>query len=225
MYIEDIARLAKVSVSTVSKVVNGKDQGINPKTRERVLAVVKEYNYTPYSSVRNSRGQKMFLLGFLSTGSPQMLELLAGVQQIAHEHNYGVIVCDSGGELERERKYLTMLCRSKVDGVLWEKADENAGEPEQELRGQNIPYYLLGCRTSGQDQRLSIDYSRWGCDAAQKLLEAGHRDIGCIIRSERASDRYFVRGFRRCLFENQIFFDENKNIIEASRLGREIFSH
>jgi ribokinase len=224
MRIEDIACLAKVSISTVSKVVNGKDQGINPKTRERVLAIVKEYNYTPYSSVRNNQGQKMFLLGFLSTGSPQMLDLLAGVQQSAHKHNYGVIVCDSGGNMERERKHLTLLCRSKVDGVLWEKADEDADEPEQELRGQGIPFYLLGYRPSGQDPRLSIDYSRWGCSAAQKLLDAGHRNIGCVIRSEKASDRPFLQGFRRCLSEKRLFSDDPKCVIEASELGKDIFS-
>jgi ribokinase len=222
MHIGDIARLANVSISTVSKVVNGKDQGINPKTRERVLTVVKEYSYTPYSSVRNNHGQKMFLLGFLSTGSPQMLDLLAGVQQSAQKHNYGVIVCDSGGDLEREKKYLTILCRSKVDGVLWEKADKNTDEPEQELQSHDIPFYLLGYQPSGQDERLSINYFHWGYSAAKRLIDAGHHNIGCVIHLGRAEAEPFIQGFRHCLFESQIVSDEKNCIIDASDLSKEI---
>ena len=47
MTINEIAKLAGVSASTVSKIINNKDQSINPETRERVLRIVKEYNYTP----------------------------------------------------------------------------------------------------------------------------------------------------------------------------------
>ena len=53
MTIKEIAELAGVSISTVSKIVNNKDQYINPATRERVLRIVKEYNYTPYGMVKN----------------------------------------------------------------------------------------------------------------------------------------------------------------------------
>lgn len=53
MTIKEIAGLAGVSISTVSKIINNKDQDINPETRKRVLKIVKEYNYTPYGTVRN----------------------------------------------------------------------------------------------------------------------------------------------------------------------------
>ena len=49
MNIKEIAKLAGVSVSTVSKIVNQKDESISKETRERVLKIVKEYNYTPYA--------------------------------------------------------------------------------------------------------------------------------------------------------------------------------
>ena len=48
MTIKEIANLAGVSISTVSKIINNKDQNINPETRSRVLKIVKDYNYTPY---------------------------------------------------------------------------------------------------------------------------------------------------------------------------------
>ena len=51
MNIKDIAKLAGVSASTVSKIINNKDQTISKETRERVLKIVPDYNYTPYSAI------------------------------------------------------------------------------------------------------------------------------------------------------------------------------
>ncbi|MFQ7549916.1 MAG: LacI family DNA-binding transcriptional regulator [Blautia marasmi] len=65
MTIKEIASLAGVSISTVSKIVNNKDENINPETRSRVLKIVKEYNYTPYGMVKNISSAKSFLLGVL----------------------------------------------------------------------------------------------------------------------------------------------------------------
>ena len=64
MNIRDLARLAGVSPSTVSKVINGKDNSISAATRERVLNLVKEYNYQAYSAAMDS-GSKSFILGVL----------------------------------------------------------------------------------------------------------------------------------------------------------------
>jgi len=63
--ISDIAALANVSVSTVSKIINGKDKGIRDETRERVLKIVKEYRYKPYDFIKKNAGSKNFLLGLV----------------------------------------------------------------------------------------------------------------------------------------------------------------
>lgn len=65
MTINEIAKLAGVSASTVSKIINNKDQSINPETRERVLRIVKEYNYTPYGMIKSTSQAKTFLLAVL----------------------------------------------------------------------------------------------------------------------------------------------------------------
>ena len=65
MTIKEIAQLAGVSISTVSKIVNGKDANINTETRNRVLKIVKEYNYTPYGTVKNTSDARSFILGVL----------------------------------------------------------------------------------------------------------------------------------------------------------------
>ncbi len=65
MTIKEIAKLADVSVSTVSKVINDKADNINPQTRSRVLKIVKEYNFTPYGTVKSVSRAKKFMLGVL----------------------------------------------------------------------------------------------------------------------------------------------------------------
>ena len=60
MTIKEIAGLAGVSISTVSKIVNSKDENINAETRNRVLKIVKEYNYTPYSSAKIASQNPVF---------------------------------------------------------------------------------------------------------------------------------------------------------------------
>ena len=65
MKIKDIANLAGVSIATVSKIINNKDNSINPKTREKVLEIVKKYNYTPYSAVKQSQDKHSLTLAVI----------------------------------------------------------------------------------------------------------------------------------------------------------------
>lgn len=65
MTIKEIAALAGVSVSTVSKIMNGKDGNINPATRNRVLKIAKEHHYEPYSMIKNITAPRKFVIGLL----------------------------------------------------------------------------------------------------------------------------------------------------------------
>ena len=65
MTITEIANVAGVSISTVSKIVNNKAENINIETRNRVLKIVKEYNYTPYGAAKSLSNAKTFLIGVL----------------------------------------------------------------------------------------------------------------------------------------------------------------
>ena len=75
MTIKEIAALAGVSISTVSKIMNHKDASISPETRERVLRIVKEFNYTPYSGVAASADPDPFVIGVLVRSAETNLAL------------------------------------------------------------------------------------------------------------------------------------------------------
>ena len=107
MTIKEIAQLAGVSISTVSKIVNNKDQNIHPETRSRVLKIVKEYNYTPYGTVKNLSNAKSFLLAVLLRSSDFSPLLLNGILETAQEHGYNVLLFDSQADLQTELKHIT----------------------------------------------------------------------------------------------------------------------
>ena len=113
MTIKEIANLAGVSISTVSKIVNNKAENINIETRNRVLKIVKEYNYTPYGTAKSLSNAKTFLIGVLLKHSSQTNLLENGIMEAAQRHGYNVLICDSNDSQEQELKHITALCRQQ----------------------------------------------------------------------------------------------------------------
>ena len=104
MTIKEIAKLAGVSISTVSKIVNNKADNINIETRNRVLKIVKEYNYTPYGTAKNISNAKTFVIGVLLRHSTLLNLMLKGIMDMAQKHGYNVLLCDSMDSEEKELK-------------------------------------------------------------------------------------------------------------------------
>lgn len=89
MNIQDIAKLAGVSASTVSKVMNGKDKDISEETRKKVLEVIEKENYIPYSKFREKAGMKSHLIGLiLKTQNRERENIILTVEKKAKEKGY-----------------------------------------------------------------------------------------------------------------------------------------
>lgn len=202
MTITDIARLAGVSVSTVSKIINNKDSSIHPETRKRVLQIVKDYNYTPYGTVKNISAAKKFLIGVLLRSASRSSLLLNGVLQTAQEHSYGVVLLESGEDPETETKHITALCNYNVDGVLWEPLSEESHANVQFLVKQSIPF----CFIDGFEPYPSfrIDFKRMGYQMTEKLLAYKHTNLVCLLKEDDIRSQALYRGFQECLYDHQI---------------------
>lgn len=206
MTIKEIAKLAGVSISTVSKIVNGKDEHINPKTRTRVLQIVKEYNFTPYGSVKKTAGAKNFLLGVLLRSTARSALILSGIVKSAQEHGYTVLLLQSQDDLTLEAKQLTSLYKNHVDGILFEPISSASKSQISDLERRQIPFYLLN--QPWHPFSFQIDFEILGYSLAQKLLSRNHRTLACFPgRTGFASDG-FLKGFQKCLYEYQIPFQE-----------------
>ena len=90
MNIKELSQLAGVSVSTVSKIMNHKDANISTQTREHVLSLAKEYNYKPYSFVRNQYPEKSSIFGVVFRDCIPDERLLKGLMNIARSRGYGI---------------------------------------------------------------------------------------------------------------------------------------
>ena len=160
MTIKEVAKLAGVSISTVSKIINNKDQNINPQTREKVLKIVKEYNYSPYSMIKNISNTKSFVLGLLLSDSNHHDALLNGILRTAQANGYSLLLFDSENNPETELKNITKLVRNKVDGVIWEHVNADSVNHDKYFAEMDIPVSHLNA--SDCPSSYTIDFAQMG---------------------------------------------------------------
>lgn len=205
MTIKEIASLAGVSISTVSKIVNNKDQDINPETRKRVLKIVKEYNYTPYGTVKNISRAKTFLLAVLLRSSDKNSQFIYGILQTAQAYGYNIMLFDSQDDITIELRHITAICRNNADGLIWEPVSEQSSEYAHYLSEQHIPVtYINAPHLPGA---YHIDFEKMGYDLTLKLLDHKHSRIGCAIQEADYRSAHILEGFKKCLYDHQISFN------------------
>ncbi|MGG5341214.1 PfkB family carbohydrate kinase [Enterococcus sp. AZ192] len=215
MNIKDIAKLAGVSVSTVSKIVNQKDQSISHETRERVLKIVKEYNYAPYASSAGTPA-KSWLLGVLLRSSTSLDATLDGIIQTAQKNGYSPLIFNNYDDKEQELKNITSLCKQNVDGVIWEPIDEESLSHLTHFEELAIP--VLSTGENGGETSILFPYEKAAYHITQELIDQKHQKIACLLTPGRRTEA-FLAGYKKCLFDNHmkldpelIFFDFNENL-------------
>lgn len=221
MNIRELAELAGVSASTVSKIMNNKDSSISPSTRERVLEIAKQYNYQSYSSLLD-KGTTTLTLGVVFRSAVTVNMTLNGILKAAQDAGYTVMLRESGGDPEKEARNISVLCSHHVDGMIWEMADQTSAEQLQTLARYEIPVVIFH---SDHEAAVNIDYEELGYHAAQTLVDAGHTGIACI-NTEGSGMEAFVEGYRQCLFQNHIPLEEELVYDQIdSALTHKISSH
>lgn len=206
MTIKEIAKLAGVSISTVSKVINNKDQSIAPETRAHVLRIVKEYNYTPYGEIKNISHKKTFVIGILLSNASQNNRMLTGILQAAQDNGYNIMLFDSCNSMDTELKNITSLCKQHIDGVIWEPVSVKSHEYSRYLEEQNIKICMINDSFSPS---YSIDYAQMGYYLTQNLISYRHSKLGCLLKKESLRSALVLEGFKKCLYDNHISLYDN----------------
>jgi ribokinase len=207
MTIKDIAKLAGVSPSTVSKIVNNKDKNINTETRNRVLKIVKEFNYTAYSSTIQSSSAKKFILGVLLKSTSKYSRFIQAILETAQANGYSVLLCDSLNSLTEETKNITMLCKNNIDGLIWEPVNESSLLNEHYFKQKEIPINYMNCPFINNSQH--IDFIQMSYDATNELIKHQHTEIACLIKENSVRSEMVIEGFKRCLYDNRITYSDN----------------
>ena len=204
MNIREIAALAGVSVSTVSKIMNQKDQSISAETRERVLQVAREYHYVPRAAGSRPAGSKSWTVGLVVRDLAACDRLIQGVAQAARAAGYALSLAESGGSEEEEKRALNVFCHQNADGILWEAAGPDSLALASYPAQWEIPCLPFGDQITGVPQ---VDYEELGYGAGQALIERRHRRIACLL-PDRPWAEAFRAGCKRSMFEGQLPLDE-----------------
>lgn len=209
--IYDVAKQAKVSAMTVSRVINNTGK-ISDKTRAKVKRVMEELHYVPNSMARGLVLQETKILSLLITDitNPFYTTLARGAEDAAMKRGYKLLFSNSDEDVAKENEYVDMVLSTRVDGVLFAPAgDESLGHLEK-LRKHGIPFVLIDREVPGIDSDMVLGDSKEGAKKlVEKLIAFGHKRIAMINGSLSISTaRHRFTGYKEALKLNDIAFDE-----------------
>lgn len=185
----DVARAARLSKSTVSRVLSGNSYGVSSDAVERVEEAVRRLGYvrnTLASSMRTNRSKTILLIIPDITNS-FWAEVARGVQDRFDSEGYSVVMANSDWEADRERRYIQLARMNRVDAVLINAPDIDMSE----LSGVRCPVVLLGER-KGRGGFPVVGTDTFGAvtEALEYLYRLGHRDIALVHHDRPDSEGY-----------------------------------
>lgn len=175
--VKEIAAAANVSVATVSRALQ-RPEIVSETTRQRIQEVVKRLGYTPNALARNLRTARTRLIVALlpDIANPFFSEVIRGIEQVAHENGYSVLLGETQGSLVREQAYADMVAARQADGIITMSPRVPAIPVQGRLPVVNACEYVK----DGQVSSVYIDNVAAAGTAMDYLLMLGHRDIAFI---------------------------------------------
>jgi LacI family transcriptional regulator len=194
--ITDVARLAGVSPSTVSHVLNGK-RPISLPTRERVLAAIEELHYTPDANARALKSDRTGIIGFFAADITELfvIEIVRGVESVivpAGDHLLLVSGSEFGGSI---RKALEFLQSRRIDGIIVSYGVSQVRK-ELDFALPNMPMITINSDLNPRVPSIMPDNYKGGFEAAQHLASAGCRNAAIIAGPKnRPASSARIKGF------------------------------
>lgn len=214
--IKDIAREAGVSVTTVSRALNGYSD-VNEKTRHKIKEIANELNYSPNALARSLVTNKTKTIGLLVSGMKKesikdnfTYEILCGINDMSAEIGYDLIFFSTNSKMQKEKSYAQLCRERKVDGVIIQgiKTDDPY---LQEVIDSEIPCVLIDIPIeSNSVGYVTTDNELGAKKITEYLIGLGHENIAMINGHNRAfvSQQRF-EGYRKALSEAEIALQWN----------------
>jgi len=231
--LRDVAQRTGVSITTVSRILNGRESGvpIRDETRERILATAAEMGYKPNLLARGLRGSRSSLLGVIARdiGDPFHIQILRGINEAARERDYRLFLGHVDYRPDVALSYGSMFEQSHADGIIL-LGDLEGGDPALETIAQQHRHVLGVTDRTARRQVPGVyaDSDRGTELALDHLWALGHRAITCVSdhRTEdgrRRIERYeaFMRARQAAELSQVYICDQEPE--PAYRLGRQIF--
>lgn len=207
-----VAREARVSMATVSRVVNG-NPNVKPETRQKVLDVIKQLNYRPNAVARGLASKKTTTVGVVipNITDPYFAELALGIDDVASMYKYNIILTNSDSDDEKILKVVRSLLAKQVDGLIFMGHDVS-DDLRNEFESTNTPVVVAGSVVNDDAlPSVRINYQVAAKEATEFLLKHGDQQVAYITGPLRYSingeDR--LNGYKEALANNNVPFNES----------------
>jgi LacI family transcriptional regulator len=207
--IRDVARLADVSITTASAVINGK-RTVKEALRLRVIRAMEALDYHPDSVARSLKVRRTNTVGIVvpDVTNPFYPEIMRPMEDVARRSGYSVIFCDSNEDRELERSQLSTLFSRRVDGVVIAPADPYA--VRDRLMRRRLPFVLFDrVPANFPGAAVVTDNFEASRNAVRYLIGLGHERIGIVIHGAHLAavvDR--LEGFKQALKDEHLAIRE-----------------
>lgn len=194
--IKDVARLADVSIATVSRCINTPDL-VKKRTRTRVEAAIRETGYSPNTLARSFRRGKtnVIMVVMSSVGDPFFTELMQGIRQVARNNDYSLLIDETQFNTLTEDEIGAMVVSRMADGIILLGSLSPFGTRVLSERSQRALPIVIGGETVSADLAefpgVHVDNATAAREATEHLLSLGHRRIAFISGQE---DSLVTRG-------------------------------
>jgi len=219
--LKDVAKEAGVSPTIVSRVLNNYGS-FSEETKSKVLKAVKKLNYKPDTIAQSLRTKHTKAIGVIISDVVTFFftNLVRGIEDVASQSNYSVILCNSDEDLIKEREYLSALYERGVDGLIISPSPGNDSYLKKLARG-GIPLVLVDRRIRGlKVPTVTVDNEAGAYEAVSYLINLGHKRIGIItgLKGVTTSEERLA-GYKKALKENHL--PEDPELIKSGEYRRE----
>lgn len=183
--IKDVAKLAGVSISTVSRVIND-SKPVSPEARRKVLHAIKELEYEPNEVARSLVTKKSNLIGVIvdDIGNHYVAQIVRGIEEIGRMYNYDIVLSSSYGSADTEMKFLQLLRTKQAEGIILvseimnEKLLDYIKDTKVEFiylnRYYNVPELPTVSLNNREASAMMMDY----------LMDLGHKNIMYVTQRD-----------------------------------------
>ncbi|MBE7045866.1 MAG: LacI family transcriptional regulator [Ruminococcaceae bacterium] len=208
MTIKELAKLANVSVATVSRVMNN-DGVVTEETRKKVLKVANEVGYHSNLIGRNLRRRQTdnILVMLTSLSNTFCNKVIRAIDKEAEKSGYSILVCATNGDKDTEKKYVNFARNKLVDGMII----LNSSITKEEMQEYSKAFPIVQC-CEYVDKKftpyVTVDSIEASFDAVSRLIKSGRKRIAFFtVDNDLISTKERLEGYKKALKENHIDFD------------------
>ena len=209
--IKDVAKMAGVSTTTVSHVIN-KTRFVAKETEEAVMQAIKSLKYSPSAVARSLKVNTTKSIGMIVTTSesPYFAEIIHAVEDHCYRQGYSLFLCNTQNDPEKIKNHVEMLTKKRVDGLLV-MCSEYTQHSLDVLSGfSSVPMVVMDWGPNADTDIIEDNSFNGGYIATKHLIDCGHKAIGLIAGElDKTTARTRYEGFVKAMNEANLPIHEN----------------